>query len=1501
MGISSPLVTSLDPKPTTPATKSGARTKASSSKATATTPLSPLAAGTQDFPTASRSIPTIRSITRKGVPFPALTDSAPDQTTPGIPPRPLPWFQNTHTRAIEPTSPASPSDQHPVIADTTRAPLQDGLQWRVQRLQHSGGLQWGELQRRGLQRDEHQWGNFSGRDPGFTMAMMGSSSTYSDSRPKPPPGMRWDIETLEPARRYKVPVLKKYPDKWQRTPSAPSSTGGDGTSSSGERSRAPSLVSGAPGNITGRHYQTTGGPTVGSRRPSTSNRRSENDDVRTRSGTSDEDAARGGAGGGPTGGQPSPATLSNIHYWRSPRTNQALSVLPLTSSELLERPSPSGATSSKGGQSDPRPTVDQTFDRFASQLPAGGHVRQQTQKFEDQSKSVLEGLQIVAGAEEEAKQGQLQPKRVRSPGAVISKAIQGLEKVAGKAIVESVDAAERIDPAQIQYWKTKRTRSPDAWHELTSTAAEAATKLRKTESSFVRPAAESTQTLEPTIDPTTLQYTRSKRVTNPDQYWPEVSRAADVLERGVTQSTEHAVAPIEERLVVAEQPLDPASITYQKSNRVWEPETYWKETANAVKQIEQISDTATQNLTAPVAAFAEDLIDGPQLSTPKPSYWTSSRTRQAQGPRPLVAMPSVSSALATVNEQSLSEYSGEVSDDPKSPSARPRKSITEISGRRPSLWQTSRQLVSTSTDAGDVELRRRSKQLSKAGDKLNALMDDAFAMAKNAAVNGKPDEVAQIFKHASQTLRHASTLPQENIRPKESSASDLEILWRPPATLASTDPTAKDFAYASTMRRRGRARTEDPAELHHLGLPVMLRTSSLQQSNQPLKTKVSTLADGRRRSSVICPTTMVMQGSPDLTPSSSSPSKDDTTAKTTGAAGQFDLMNPQRRHVSLPPGQGFSLGRHHVRPPTAREWQTGRKRITAVIACMNTVFIGLIAGIYAGEVPRIQYQIANTKHVVIYGNVLLFMGVGLTSLTFWPLPLLHGRKPYTLAAFALMLPLQFPQALAIQGYSDPHSLLARFGLLLPRILTGLAMGFANINLLPSLLDLFGASLQSERPHQELVVEDDIRRQGGGIGLWLGVWTWCYIGSLSVGFCIGACIISNMDPAWGFYLVIILLAFFLFINVVAPETRPALYRRSLIHFFDTDEKIHRRVARGEVKLHISNEGPMWWWEEVWAGLILTKRMLFQSGFAVMALYLGWIYAQVVFFLVLLGALLSRDYMWNSYLVGLASLSFAFGALLAIPLSHANWFSRARWTPQRTDSMTFHHTHYVWTSHMVRRCIFTLTLPLASLAYTVSSPGASVSPGVPIAFVGLVGFLSNLAITECIGIVMETFDTSDLQPGANSKHRQNSLPQPARSRRTNYSSYPRICAGFFLAQGLGFFLAAAATGVSGKLTRALGAQISTAVGAAVLLNLTIGLLVVLLRWKTVQVVPDGVLVNLRGETGNGAVLTGSGGTANGAGDWKPVLIGHPSGKMRRMSLLEWGKWSRWGEIRRLNKLE
>ena len=40
--------------------------------------------------------------------------------------------------------------------------------------------------------------------------------------------------------------------------------------------------------------------------------------------------------------------------------------------------------------------------------------------------------------------------------------------------------------------------------------------------------------------------------------------------------------------------------------------------------------------------------------------------------------------------------------------------------------------------------------------------------------------------------------------------------------------------------------------------------------------------------------------------------------------------------------------------------------------------------------------------------------------------------------------------------------------------------------------------------------------------------------------------------------------------------------------------------------------------------------------------------------------------------------------------------------------------------------------------------------------------------------------------------------------------------------------------------------------------------------------------------------------GMDDWKPVIIGNPSGKMRRMGVLGMGGLSRWTEIWKLSKL-
>ena len=236
------------------------------------------------------------------------------------------------------------------------------------------------------------------------------------------------------------------------------------------------------------------------------------------------------------------------------------------------------------------------------------------------------------------------------------------------------------------------------------------------------------------------------------------------------------------------------------------------------------------------------------------------------------------------------------------------------------------------------------------------------------------------------------------------------------------------------------------------------------------------------------------------------------------------------------------------------------------------------------------------------------------------------------------------------------------------------------------------------------------------------------------------------------------------------------------------------------------------------------------------------------------------------------------------------------------MTF-EPQITWTSHMVRRAAFMTILPIAGIAYTVASASTNKYYMAPIVMAGLIGYISNLAIAECHGLIMETFDTCDLQPGSNSKHRLQSLPSATRRRRTAYSSYPRVSAGFFVSQTLGFLFAAAATGVGGAVTRNVGARKATAITAGVLVGLTILLTFSLWRYKSVQVIPDSLLGNrpVAGESGRRG-STGSKTSVSGNSDksWRAVIVGNPSGRIRRMNLLELGGLSRWTEIRRLNRL-
>ena len=321
------------------------------------------------------------------------------------------------------------------------------------------------------------------------------------------------------------------------------------------------------------------------------------------------------------------------------------------------------------------------------------------------------------------------------------------------------------------------------------------------------------------------------------------------------------------------------------------------------------------------------------------------------------------------------------------------------------------------------------------------------------------------------------------------------------------------------------------------------------------------------------------------------------------------------------------------------------------------------------------------------------------------------------------------------------------------------------------------------------------------------------------------------------------------------------------------------------MHLYATGPKHWWEEVAAGIVLNCRMLRQSGFLILALYQGWTYGQVVLIIVLLGALASRYYYFMPRIVGLCVTSLPLGALIAVPFEKANFFSRARHHAPRTNSMTFDRK-IRWTSHMIRRTIFMLALPFAVMAYTLSSTGPPTPIALPCIFAGLVGFLSSLALSECTGLIMETFDTSDLQPGMTGRRRETkNISEADKEKRTNYSCYPRVTSGIMITQSIGFLIAAGATGWGGVAVRGIGAQQATGIMAGILLFLTILLILALMRWRTVKIVPDHrVPTNV----------------LQGPGDDLPVIIGNPSGTTRRISLLELGAMSRWTEIRRRNKL-
>lgn len=216
-----------------------------------------------------------------------------------------------------------------------------------------------------------------------------------------------------------------------------------------------------------------------------------------------------------------------------------------------------------------------------------------------------------------------------------------------------------------------------------------------------------------------------------------------------------------------------------------------------------------------------------------------------------------------------------------------------------------------------------------------------------------------------------------------------------------------------------------------------------------------------------------------------------------------------------------------------------------------------------------------------------------------------------------------------------------------RTFSGVALGFAVMNTLSVIVDLFGpdsgaccrggvvynTTIPLERHNQFLLVPGG--EAGARIGIWLGLYVWLLTAIAGVGFLAGKLTVATTTPAWGFWIIIIGAGIILFWIILSPEVRPPWRKTKLTTKKGAMENPKHKtysVERGELKLVMFGRSPYWWWEEVYAGLMLNCKMLQQPGLVSVAIYAGWVFGHLI---------MITSVSPPSFVHGLELISIAFG--------------------------------------------------------------------------------------------------------------------------------------------------------------------------------------------------------------------------------------------------------------------
>lgn len=155
-----------------------------------------------------------------------------------------------------------------------------------------------------------------------------------------------------------------------------------------------------------------------------------------------------------------------------------------------------------------------------------------------------------------------------------------------------------------------------------------------------------------------------------------------------------------------------------------------------------------------------------------------------------------------------------------------------------------------------------------------------------------------------------------------------------------------------------------------------------------------------------------------------------------------------------------------------------------------------------------------------------------------------------------------------------------------------------------------------------------------------------------------------------------------------------------------------------------------------------------------------------------------------------------------------------------------------------------------------------------------------------------------------------------KKTNYSSFPRVTAGFAVIHTLSFIFAAGATATGGIVQRKLGQRLATGVVASILWGLSLLLLGVMIRFKKVEIIPKSKTGEMqrwnkeRRDSVHRRASSIAEAKASGQKDlssipeddvgWRPLILGNPTSTHRRINVIELGSLTRWTEIRKRNRL-